>query len=75
MTWTDDFRNTSVGLFRIYRLTTAGRVFVADVPKSAAGTAYRYLHRGTSGAETYTYEVVGVGNLNREGPAATATAR
>jgi M6 family metalloprotease-like protein len=75
LTWGDDPRNTSVVKYRVYRVTAGGRVFVGEVPKAATGTSYRYLHRGTNSADTYTYEVLGVGNLDREGPAASATAK
>jgi M6 family metalloprotease-like protein len=75
LTWTDNSRNTSVGAYRIYRVTATGRVLAGEVVKAAADTSYRFLHRRVSGAETYTYEVVGVGALGREGMAATVTAR
>jgi len=74
LTWADDPRNTTVVKYRIYRVTGGTRTFVADVPKAAAGS-YRYVHRGIAGAQTYAYDVVGVGILDREGPAASATAR
>jgi len=75
LTWADNSRNTSVLKYRIYRVTTAGRVLVAEVPKAAGNVAYRFLHRRVNLAEVYTYEVLGVGALDREGLAATATAR
>jgi len=75
LTWADDPRNLTVVKFRIYRVTTGGRVLLGEVAKAAAGASYRYIHRGISGAETYAYEVVGIGNLDREGLAASATAR
>jgi hypothetical protein len=75
LTWADNPRNTGVLKFRIYRVTTGGRALVAEVAKAASGATYRYLHRGINAAETYAYEVVGVGDLDREGPAASATAR
>jgi hypothetical protein len=75
LTWADNPRNTGVLKFRIYQVAPGGRVLVAEVAKAASGTTYRYLHRGINGAETYAYEVVGVGDLDREGPAASATAR
>ena len=74
LTWADDPRNTTVVKYRIYRVTGGTRTFVADVPKAAAGS-YRYVHRGIAGAQTYAYDVVGVGILDREGPAASSTAR
>jgi M6 family metalloprotease-like protein len=75
LTWADNSRNTTVEKYRIYRVTGAGRVLLAEVAKSASNTTYRWLHRGTSATETYVYEVVGVGALDREGVPATATAR
>jgi M6 family metalloprotease-like protein len=75
LTWTDNSRNTSVTKYRIYRVTAGGRSLVAEVAKAATGTSYRYLHRRVSATETYVYEVVGVGALDREGIAASVTAR
>jgi M6 family metalloprotease-like protein len=75
LTWNHDPRSTTVVKYRVYRVTEGGRALLGEVPTTAGGTSYRYLHRGTAGAEAYTYEVVGVGNLDREGPAASATAR
>jgi M6 family metalloprotease-like protein len=75
LTWTDDSRNTSLTKYRVYRVTGSGRALVAEVAKSAGVTAYRYLHRAINSAEIYAYEVVGVGALDREGLAATVTAR
>ena len=75
LTWADNSRNSGVLKYRIYRVTGAGRALVAEVPKAASNTIYRYLHRGIVGTATYAYEVVGVGDLNREGIAASATAR
>jgi M6 family metalloprotease-like protein len=75
LSWRDDPRNLSVSKFRIYRVTVGGRALLAEVPRTSAITAYRYLHRGVNGQETYTYEVVGVGDLDRESSAATATVR
>jgi M6 family metalloprotease-like protein len=75
LTWADDSRNTTVSAYRIYRLIgNVGRALVAEVPKAAANTTYRYLHRRINGAEVYNYEVVGVGSSGREGLAASATA-
>jgi superfamily II RNA helicase len=75
LTWADNSRNTGVLKYRIYRVTTAGRALVAEVPKAASNVAYRFLHLRVNAAEVYAYEVVGVGALDREGLAATATAR
>jgi M6 family metalloprotease-like protein len=75
LTWTDNALNTSLIRYRIYRVSGGGRSLLAEVPKAASGTSYRYLHRGTSTAQTYVYEVVGVGALDREGMAATVTAK
>jgi len=75
LTWKDDPRNTSVTKYRIYRVTGGGRTLLGEVAKAAGETAYRYLHRGVAGTEKYTYDVVGVGALDREGLAATVTAR
>jgi M6 family metalloprotease-like protein len=75
LTWGDNSRNTSVTKYRIYRVTGGGRTLVGEVLKAAGETAYRYLHRGIAGTEKYAYEVVGVGALDREGLAATVTAR
>jgi M6 family metalloprotease-like protein len=74
LTWRDDPRNLSVSKFRVYRVTGSGRALIAEVPRTSTNTLYRYLHRKTNGQETYTYDVVGVGNLDREGAAARATA-
>ncbi len=75
LTWAEDPRNTTVTKYRVYRVTGEGRVLLGEVSLATSGTTYRYFHRGIDPAETYTYEVAGVGNLDREGPAATATAR
>jgi M6 family metalloprotease-like protein len=75
LTWRDDPRNLSVSKFRIYRVTGAVRALIAEVPRTSANTTYRFLHRKINGQETYTYDVVGVGNLDRESTAATATVR
>ncbi len=75
LSWRDDPRNQSVSKFRIYRVAGGGRALLAEVPRTSANTAYRYLHRGVNGQETYAYEVVGVGDLDRESSAATATVR
>jgi M6 family metalloprotease-like protein len=75
LTWTDNSRNTSVTKYRVYRVSGGGRTLLGEVTKAAGDTAYRYLHRGIAGTEKYTYEVVGVGTLDREGSAATVTAR
>ena len=75
LTWTDDPRNTTVSGFRVYRITGGERDLIGEVPRASTVTSYRFLHRGTNRTETYTYEVVGVSGLNREGPAASATAR
>jgi M6 family metalloprotease-like protein len=74
LTWSDNYANKSVLKYRIYRVAGGGRTLVAEVAKSSSGTSYRYIHRGISRTETYTYEVVAVGDLDREGLAATATA-
>jgi M6 family metalloprotease-like protein len=75
LTWGDDPRNLSVSKYRVYQVTGAGRVLVAEVPKPSVTTLYRYLHRRVNAAETYTYDVVGVGSSEREGLAARVTAR
>jgi M6 family metalloprotease-like protein len=75
VSWTDNSRNTSVLKYRVYHVTGTGRVLLTEIAKSSRNTSYRYLHRGVSASGTYVYEVVGVGNLDREGLAATATAR
>lgn len=75
LTWKDNARNASLLKYRVYRVTGAGRELVVEMDKASTNTTYRYLHRGISPSGTYVYEVVGVGNLNREGLAATATAR
>jgi hypothetical protein len=75
LSWRDDPRNLSVSKFRVYRVTGAGRALLAEVPRASGNTTYRYLHRGINNQETYTYEVVGVGDLDRESAAATATVR
>jgi M6 family metalloprotease-like protein len=75
LTWADNSKNTSVLKYRIYRVTAGGRALIAEMAKVSTTTAYRYLHRGISRTETYTYDVVGVGDLDREGLAASATAR
>jgi len=75
LTWKDNARNASLLKYRVYRVTGAGRELVVEMDKASTNTTYRYLHRGISPSGTYVYEVVGVGNLNREGLAAMATAR
>ncbi len=76
LTWADNSLNTNVTAYRIYRVFgNFGRLLVAEVPKAAGNTTYRYLHRGINSAEAYTYEVLGLGAYGREGLAASATAR
>jgi len=75
LTWADNSRNTGVLKYRIYRVTGGVRALVAELPKASGNTVYRYLHRGIAPTEIYTYEVVGVGDLDREGIAASITAR
>jgi len=75
VSWQDNSRNTSVLKYRVYQVTGTGRVLLAEIAKGPGNMSYRYLHRGVSGSGTYVYEVVGVGSLDREGAAATATAR
>ncbi len=75
VSWLDNSLNTSVLKYRIYQVTGTGRILLAEVAKGSRNMSYRYLHRGVSGSGAYVYEVVGVGNLDREGLAATATAR
>jgi M6 family metalloprotease-like protein len=75
ISWVDNSKNTSVLKYRIYQVVGAGRVLLTEIAKGTRNMSYRYLHWGVSGSGTYVYEVVGVGNLDREGLAATATAR
>jgi M6 family metalloprotease-like protein len=75
LTWADNPRNTGVLKYRIYRVTGGVRALVAELPKASGNTAYRYLHRGVAATELYTYLVLGVGDLDREGIAASITAR
>ena len=75
VSWADNSRNTSVLKYRVYLVTGTGRVLLAEIAKGPRNMSYRYLHRGVSASGIYAYEVVGVGNLDREGLAATATAR
>jgi M6 family metalloprotease-like protein len=75
LSWRDNSLNLSVSKYRIYRVIGTDRVLVAEVPLASVTTSYRYLHRRVNGQETYTYDVVGVNSLDREGRAARATAR
>ena len=75
LTWTNDPRNTTVSSYRIYLVTSGGRTLVAEVASKTGATPYRFIHRGIDSAQEQSYEVVGVGNLGREGPGAWATAR
>lgn len=75
LTWANNSRNTSVLKYRVYQVTGTGRVLLTEIAKGPRNVSYRYLHRGVGNSGTYIYEVVGVGNLDREGLAATATAR
>ena len=75
LTWTDDARNTNLWKYRVYRITGAGRELIAEMDKALTGVTYRYVHRRTNPSETYVYEVVGTGPLDREGLSATVTAR
>lgn len=75
LTWKDNARNTSLLKYRVYRVTGAGRELVVEMDKASTSTTYRYLHRRIDPSETYVYEVVGVGLLDREGLSATVTAR
>jgi len=75
VSWKDNPLNTSLRKYRLYLVTTGGRALLAEADKAAVGSTYRFLHRGIDRTATYTYEVVGVGSLGREGIAATATVR
>jgi len=75
LTWADNSKNSGVTKYRIYRTTDGGRALVAEVAKAIGNTVYRYLHRGIDRTQTYTYQVVAVGPSDREGIAATVTAR
>jgi len=75
LTWEDDARNTSLLKYRVYRVTAAGRELLVEMYKASTSTTYRYLHRRTNPSEIYVYEVVSVGDLDREGLSATVTAR
>jgi M6 family metalloprotease-like protein len=75
VSWTDNSRNTSVLKYRVYQVAGTGRVLLAEIAKGSRNTSYRYLHRGVGASGTYVYAVVGVGDLDREGLAATVTAR
>lgn len=75
LAWTHDPRSTTVAKYRVYRVTPGGRALVGEVARTAGAASFRYLHRGVSPTEAYVYEVVGVGSLDREGPAASVTAR
>jgi M6 family metalloprotease-like protein len=76
VTWAHDARSTSVWAYRVYRLTGTGRELLAELNKAPTDAAtYRYVHRRINTSETYVYEVVGVGPLDREGLSATVTAR
>jgi hypothetical protein len=68
VTWADDDRNTSVRAYGVYRLSGTGRELLADLNKATTDTAtYRYAQRRINTSETYVYEVVGIGPLDREG--------
>ena len=75
LTWTNDSRNTTVSSYRIYWVTSGGRNLVAEVALTSGSTPYRFIHRGIDNAQEQRYEVVGVGNLGREGSGAWAIAR
>ena len=75
VTWADNAQNTSLLKYRVYRVTGAGRELVVEIDKATTNATYRYLHRRINPSETYVYEVVGVGALDREGLSATVTAR
>ncbi len=74
LTWADDSRNSGLTAYRIYRTAGEGRTLVAEVPKAAGNTIYRYLHRRIDRAQTYAYQVVAVGAGGREGIPAAVTA-
>lgn len=77
LTWSDNVRNTSVGKYRIYLEEGGGRTLLAEVPKNQGSnvSSYQYLHRRLDPKKTYSYYLVGVGNMNREGDPARITAR
>ena len=77
LTWADNPLNAYLGVtgYRIYRVSGDVRTLVAEVPRSETGTTYLYLHWGISGTETYSYACVALGDLDKEGLAATAIAR
>lgn len=72
LTWADDSRNSGVTEYRIY-LVGEGRTLVAEVPKATGNRVYRYLHRRVDSTRAYSYQVVAVGALDREGIPAMVT--
>lgn len=75
LTWMDSPRNSTDSKFRIYLVGASGRQLLGEVNKDKLNGPYTYLHRRVSGSREYTYNVVAVGVLDREGEAASVTIR
>jgi M6 family metalloprotease-like protein len=75
LTWMDSSRNSTDSRFRVYQVGVSGRQLLGEVVKDKLNGPYTYLHRRVSGIQSYTYEVVVVGALDREGEAASVTVR
>jgi M6 family metalloprotease-like protein len=75
LTWTDNPGNTTDSKFRIYLVSSGQRQLLAELNKDKGSGPYTYFHRGVATGQTYTYNVVAVGNLDREGEGASVTLR
>jgi M6 family metalloprotease-like protein len=75
LTWKDSPRNATDSKFRIYLVNSGQRRLLGEVNRDKVLGPYTYLHRGVSGSQAYTYQVVAVGLQDREGDAASVTVR
>jgi len=75
LTWKDDPRNTTDSKFRVYVVSGGQKQLLAEVNRDKVLGPYTYLHRRIDGSQTYSYNIVAVGALDREGDTAAVTVR
>ncbi len=75
LTWADNTANISVTKYRVYQVVGTQNVLLGEIAKAAALSSYQFLHRHVTAGQTYSYRLVPVGSLNREGDAAAAFTR
>jgi M6 family metalloprotease-like protein len=75
LTWRDDPRNATDSKFRVYIVSGGQKQLLAEVNRDKVLGPYTYLHRRVGASQTYTYGIVAVGALDREGDSAAVTVR